>query len=103
MREQEQNSWQNPFGAANSPAAMDAGRRVMNNSLNQDEAQANREAQYNADNQTYSRKSAVAQMTAPNLVQSGSSGTNAQWGSGLYSPLGQMGLQSAFTGLGGLA
>ncbi len=99
LREQEQNAWQNPFGAASSPAAQEAGRRVMNNSLAQDEAQATREAQYNADNQNFARQATVAGYTNPSLVQTGGTSNSAQWGTGLYSPLGQFALQSAGGGL----
>ena len=100
-REMVDNEWSNPFGAAGSPAAQAAARRVTNNSLAQDEAQATAESQYNADQQNYARASGVAELTRPQLVQTAGTNNSQQWGSGLYSPLGQFGLNTLSAGLGG--
>lgn len=73
QREEVGNSYRNPLGAATSSATRDAATRVTNQSLAQDEAQANAASQFNADNQNFSRQATVAQFTNPQLVQTGGS------------------------------
>lgn len=89
------NSYKNPLGAATSPATRDAADRAVHQALSMDEAQANAESQYNADNQNFLRQSAIAEMTAPKFVQTGGTATGQTvqqggfWSGLLQSAVGQ--------------
>ncbi len=84
QRQQLADSYNNPFGAATSPAVRDAAARVTNQRLAMDEGQATAESQYNADQQNYARALTGAQLTAPKFVQTGgtTNGTSTQTQSG---------------------
>lgn len=66
-----------PTGAYYNPQVKDAIRRSSQERLGQQEAQAFREGQFDANKLGYSRDVAVAGMTAPTLVQRGSSSTGS--------------------------
>lgn len=80
-------SFQQPLGAYLSPQVRDAQMRSGNERLNRDEAEAMRKGQYDVNNMKYGRDVTVAGMTAPPLVQTGSSssgtGTISQTPSGI--------------------
>lgn len=70
------------MGAYYSPQARDQALRSGNERLGQQEGQAFREGQYDVNKLNYSRDLAVAGMSAPQLVQTGSSGTQTGTQSG---------------------
>jgi hypothetical protein len=65
----------NPTGGYASPQVRDMQRQSGLERLGRDEAQAMREGQYDVNKLGYGRDIAVAGMSAPQLVQSGSTGT----------------------------
>lgn len=70
-------SFQQPLGAYLSPQVRDAQLRSGNERLNRDEAQAMRQGQYDVNNQKFGRDVTVAGLTAPPLVQAGSTSTGS--------------------------
>lgn len=70
-------SFHQPNGAFLPPAVRDAQMRSGNERLGMQQAQAEREGQYDVNKLNYGRDLAVAGMSAPQLVQSGSSGSQS--------------------------
>jgi len=68
-------SFQNPTGAFLSPQVRDMQLESGRERLGRDEAQAMREGAYDVNKLNYARNLAVAGQTAPQLVQTGTSGT----------------------------
>lgn len=80
MRQQQNESFDNPFGAYTTQAVRDASKRNSDLSLHQQEAQALTEADYMANATDFERQMALAQLTAPKLVQTGGTSTATQSG-----------------------
>lgn len=70
-------SFQQPLGGYLSPQVRDAQMRSGNERLGRDEAQAMRGGQHDVNQLNFGRNAAVANLTAPPLVQSGSSSTGS--------------------------
>lgn len=68
-------SFINPLGGYQTAGMQDAQQRTGERNLNQDEAQAYRGAYYDANNQKQGQLGSLASLTAPRIVQTGSSGT----------------------------
>lgn len=77
-----QDSYQNPLGGYTTPQIRDATMRSQERELMQQGGQQFREGAYDVGNQQYGQKLAVAGMTAPRLVQTGSSGQQSGTSSG---------------------
>ena len=73
-----ENSFNDPFGAYSSAGAREMEKRNRFQEMGQQEAQANNEAAFNANNQEYMKRLALADMLGPKVVQTGgsSSGTS---------------------------
>ena len=71
-------SFINPLGGYSTPQRDEAIRRSMGRQIDEDAATQFRAGQYDVNNQNYSRNLAVAGLTAPPLVQSGSSYTGQE-------------------------
>ena len=73
-------SFASPTGAYLSPQVRDAQMRSGTERLGQEQAQAEREGQFDVNKLNYGKNLAVAQMSQPNLVQTGGSqqGTTTQ-------------------------
>lgn len=69
------NSFNNPLGGVYSPQMRDSILRNSLSDLGQKEAQAYSEANQGLQGQQFAQKGLVAGMTAPRMVQTGSSGT----------------------------
>lgn len=76
-RQRNEASFNNPMGAAISPALRDAMLRASNEEIGQSESQAYREENYGMQGLKYAQKADVAAMTAPKVVQTGQSGTQS--------------------------
>lgn len=71
-----QGSFNNPLGAATTPAVREATLRAGEQELDQAQGQAERESFNDVNQQELQKKLALAGLTAPRIVQSGSSGTS---------------------------
>lgn len=78
LRNRLKSGFNNPLGADYNPEVRDAIIRSGEENLGQQEAEAYRGGQFDANRLGYSRDTTVAGMSAPNLVQTG--GTNAGTG-----------------------
>lgn len=79
------NSFNNPLGGVYSPQMRDAILRSSLSGLAQQESQAKSEAHQGLQGQQFAQRAAVAGMTAPRLVQLGSSGTSTGQGNSVQS------------------
>lgn len=77
LRTQQANSFNNPLGSQTSAATREASNRATNQSLAMQEAQANEESQFNANNANFQRQATVAGFTQPQLVQTGGTQTSS--------------------------
>jgi hypothetical protein len=105
MKEEFANTYKNPFGAYTTPAVRDAATRSNNERLSMAQGQAMAEGHYAADNMNFARQAAIAEMTAPRMVQTGGTsngtvnGTTTQSG-GFWSGLITQAVGGAATGAG---
>jgi hypothetical protein len=76
-REDLNNSYANPLGAATSPAVRDAANRVAGQRYGMLENQAIQESNFNNNAANFGRQATVAGLTAPQLVQSGGTSTQS--------------------------
>jgi hypothetical protein len=74
-------SFNNPLGGYATAGMRDAQQRTGLRNLNQDESQAFRSGAYDQNQQRLGQVSSLAALTAPRLVQSGSSGSGNMTGS----------------------
>jgi hypothetical protein len=81
-RENLANSYKSPLGAATSSAVRDAAGRSAHNRMGMEQAISMANVYNDADNTNFARQAAVAGMTAPQLVQTGGSGTQSTGGLG---------------------
>lgn len=81
-RNQAANSFNNPLGGVYSPQMRDQILRSTLSDLSQREGQAYSEANQGLQGQQFAQKAGVASMTAPRLVQTGSSGSGTGSSSG---------------------
>lgn len=81
-RNQAANSFNNPIGGNYSPQMRDQILRSTLSDLSQREGQAYSEANQGLQGQQFAQRGALASLTAPRLVQSGSSGTGTGTSSG---------------------
>jgi hypothetical protein len=70
-------SFINPLGGNYSPRIMDAIKRSEGRDISQRESQAFRQGSYDVNQQRQGQLGALAAMTAPRLLQTGSSGTSS--------------------------
>lgn len=77
LRNQLKSGFSNPMGANYSPEVRDAMLRSGSERLGQQEAQAYRGGQYDANKLGFARDSAVAGMSAPTLTQTGGTSTGS--------------------------
>ena len=71
------NTYRNPLGAYTSSATRDAADRVTGQRMSMDEAEAIKASNYLSQQGNFDRQSVVAQLTQPQMVQTGSSGTQS--------------------------
>lgn len=71
-------SFINPAGGYTTPQIRDAQLHAGNRDIDQQASMATRAGQYDVNNQNYQKNAYLAALTAPPLVQSGSSGTQSQ-------------------------
>lgn len=84
-RQRVNNSFNNPIGGAYSPNMKDAMLRSSNRDLSQQQAEAHSSAFNQNQGQQFGQKAAVAGMTAPRILQTGSSGTGNMSGNTVQS------------------
>jgi hypothetical protein len=77
-RENLENSYQNPLGAATSPAVRDAANRVAGQRYGMLENQAIQESNFNNNQANFGRQSVVAGLQQPQLVQTGGQTVQSQ-------------------------
>jgi len=77
-REDYNNTFQNPLGAATSPAVRDAANRVGGMRMSQDENNAIQTSNYRNNQAGFDRQATVAGLTAPQYAQTGSTGSSTQ-------------------------
>lgn len=98
MRQEQRDAFKSPYGAYTTPAIRDATLRASDMEIGQQEAQANRQSQYDVNSQTYAKDALLAGATAPRLTQTGGNATTTQSG-GLLGDI----LVGASQGAGGAA
>lgn len=76
-RQRNEDSFNNPMGAATSPALRDAILRAGNEEIGQAESQAYREENYGLQGLEYAKKADLAAMTQGRMVQSGQAGSQS--------------------------
>jgi hypothetical protein len=81
-------SFINPLGGYSTPQMRDAQQRTGDRQLNQDEASAFRSGQYDVNNQKAGQLGTLATLTAPRLVQTGSTASGTGTSSGTSSGTG---------------
>lgn len=79
-RQELENSYQQPIGSYTTPAVREAANRSAGQALDMEQAAATQASQFNADNTNYGRNVTVAQMTSPQLIQTGGTQTQSQSG-----------------------
>lgn len=72
----------NPIGGYYSPNTREAIQRSGDRQIDQDASMASRSGQYDINNQRMSQLASLAGLTAPHIVQSGSSGSGTMSGTG---------------------
>ena len=90
-KEDLENSFHAPLGAATSPAARDAAARSASNRLRMDEAVDTAASYADANNANFGRQAAVAGMTSPQFAQTGGQtvqSTPFNWGGLLMNGIG---------------
>lgn len=85
LRSQVDKSAHNPLGPSYNPQVAEQQRKSAMERLGQDEAQAYRGGQYDANKLNFARDSTVAGMSAPQLTQTGSSSTGSGSGTTVQS------------------
>jgi hypothetical protein len=80
MRQGQRDAFHNPYGAYTTPAIRDATLRASDMEIGQQESQANRQSQYDVNNQIYAKDALLAGATAPRLTQTGGNSTTTQSG-----------------------
>jgi hypothetical protein len=79
-RNELKSSFDDPLGGFSTPQMRDAQMRTGLRNLNQDEAQAFRQGNYDVNNQRSTQLGALSALTRPELVQTGSSGSGSMTG-----------------------
>lgn len=70
-----ENSYNNPLGGYTTPQIRDAQLRSGERSIDEQAGMESRAGQYDVNNQTFQKNAYLAGLTAPPLVQTGTSGT----------------------------
>lgn len=81
-----QDSFSNPLGQYTTPAVREATQRAAEGNLMQQEGQAMRESQYDANNWTDQKLRFLGGLTAPRTSTSSGTGTSTGTGSSTYTP-----------------
>jgi len=80
LKEQVHNNYANPLGAYTTADVRTKQLNAQDQAINQQEAAAHRQGQYDVNQQTAGKNLALAGLTAPKLVQTGGTGTTTQSG-----------------------
>lgn len=80
LKENVGNTFHNPLGAYTTADVRDKQVRSTERAIDQEEGAAKRASVYDANQQNNARKLALAGLTAPQLVQTGGTGTSQQSG-----------------------
>lgn len=83
-RDDLKDTYDNPLGAYTTPAVKEAALRSGLKDLNQQEGQAFRAGEYDVNAQKLGQLGGVAELTAPRIVQSGSTGSQTTPGQSIW-------------------